>query len=362
VTRSRKILFTCLTWLAVLLLAEGGARAFYWLKDDVPPTPDESLENEWKWAKQHLEAGRPTLESRLAHDPHTGWRLRPELEARRAAALSRDRRGQSARGRILLLGDSYTFGHGVPAEETFGAVLAQELLPDWDFVNLAVPGSGTDQQLITFERRGKQIRPDIVVLGFFVRDYSRNVLTFRDFAKPRYVVDGEGLTLVGSPVPPPEALFDEYVSGRRRIGEGVVSYGLNAVRRSILRLWSRSYTESAPGWKVLSRLMTEFREQAVASGAKPVWLVIPYRDVMQGRSKFEPLEVLCERHAAELDMPCLRLDGAFREYTRSRPDDPIYPKSGHISGTGHRVAATAIHAFLIRLGLLETRRPGSDSD
>ena len=79
----RRLIFALVTAAALLGLTEGAARLFHLASGAVPPTADESLENEWKWARSHLAAGKAVLESDLEPDPALGWRLKPGIRTAR---------------------------------------------------------------------------------------------------------------------------------------------------------------------------------------------------------------------------------------------------------------------------------------
>jgi hypothetical protein len=70
------------------------------------------------------------------------------------------------RPRVVMLGDSITFGSAVRDEETFCALMT----PRYDVVNLGVEGYGTDQELLKLEREGLAYHPDVVVLNFTARE------------------------------------------------------------------------------------------------------------------------------------------------------------------------------------------------
>src|SRR5262249_22825023 len=96
--------------------------------------------------------------------------------------------------RILIFGDSFTFGDEVADDETCAARLEQ-MLPGTEVVNLGVHGYGHDQMLLYLEEVGARYQPDVVLLGFVYLDMTRNLLGFRDFAKPRFDVQGDHLVL-----------------------------------------------------------------------------------------------------------------------------------------------------------------------
>lgn len=81
----------------------------------------------------------------------------------------------SAGPRVLCLGDSFTFGEGVHAGDTYPARLEMLLRKDAGLgavqvLNGGVQGYGTRQELVFMERYGRALRPDAVVLGFVLND------------------------------------------------------------------------------------------------------------------------------------------------------------------------------------------------
>jgi len=79
----------------------------------------------------------------------------------------------ASRARVLVLGDSYTFGWAVADDEPYARVLAglleQGELPV-EVVNAGTPGYNTVQQAALLEELWERVRPDIVVLGFVMND------------------------------------------------------------------------------------------------------------------------------------------------------------------------------------------------
>lgn len=83
--------------------------------------------------------------------------------------------------RILVLGDSVTFGHGTLSETTYPFLLEQRLnawRPDvtWEVWNLGVPGYNTAQELAYLTEVGPRFDPDLVIVGFYVNDLADNAL------------------------------------------------------------------------------------------------------------------------------------------------------------------------------------------
>lgn len=67
--------------------------------------------------------------------------------------------------RILLYGDSQIFGWGVPKDKRFSNSIENHK-QDSEIWNLAVPGYGLDQEILSYERDGKYLNADEVI--FFV--------------------------------------------------------------------------------------------------------------------------------------------------------------------------------------------------
>jgi hypothetical protein len=83
--------------------------------------------------------------------------------------------------RILCLGDSFTHGFGVAADETFAKVLERRLQADqqsgdtWEVINAGIGHTGTAHQLAFFNAEGYKYEPDLVVLAFCSNDPWDNV-------------------------------------------------------------------------------------------------------------------------------------------------------------------------------------------
>jgi lysophospholipase L1-like esterase len=83
--------------------------------------------------------------------------------------------------RILVLGDSVTFGHGALSDTTYPFLLEQRLKkwrPDvgWQVWNLGVPGYNTSQELEVLKQVAPRYQPDLVIVGFYENDLSGNEL------------------------------------------------------------------------------------------------------------------------------------------------------------------------------------------
>ncbi|OGL54617.1 MAG: hypothetical protein A3G31_12105 [Candidatus Schekmanbacteria bacterium RIFCSPLOWO2_12_FULL_38_15] len=76
--------------------------------------------------------------------------------------------------RILVLGDSFTFGAGVEFEDTFVKQL-ESILGEkndgkkYEVINAGVMGYGTDQEYYYLKEWGFKLKPDLVIVAFYIQ-------------------------------------------------------------------------------------------------------------------------------------------------------------------------------------------------
>lgn len=169
--------------------------------------------DEYNNRKNKLESGF------CQYHPTRGWALKPniyDMKVYNNKILNSNSRGirstaeysytkSPSKTRILVLGDSFTFGEEVSDNETYPDYL-QQLLPNAEIINLGMQGYGHDQMLIYLQEEGIKYTPEVVILGFLTPDMTRNMLMFRDYAKPKFTLANGKLVLVNSPVPSPQEI------------------------------------------------------------------------------------------------------------------------------------------------------------
>jgi len=120
-------------------------------------------------------------------DPELGWRGIANRSGTIARAGSRVSVKQNSAGfrdiehdphspntsRLVLLGDSFSWGCGVEQNDVASARL-RRLVPDVEVYNLGVCGYGTDQSLLNFERWADEVQPAAVCYLFFANDLTDN--------------------------------------------------------------------------------------------------------------------------------------------------------------------------------------------
>ena len=72
--------------------------------------------------------------------------------------------------RIAVVGDSFTFGNGIRAEQRFSNELQASLGSGFEVLNLGVPGHNTPEHLDLIKREVLALHPDYVLVQWFVND------------------------------------------------------------------------------------------------------------------------------------------------------------------------------------------------
>jgi hypothetical protein len=82
--------------------------------------------------------------------------------------------------RVVVLGDSFTFGGKAPLPQTFSPTLERALgaidrSRRYEVVNLAVPGYNTEQEMLALKEVGLAYHPDLVIVNYVLNDAGRMV-------------------------------------------------------------------------------------------------------------------------------------------------------------------------------------------
>jgi lysophospholipase L1-like esterase len=244
--------------------------------------------------------------------------------------------------RILVLGDSFTFGYGVNDDEVVSAVL-EDLLNERasasaEVLNLAVSGFGQAEELVTWENRGKAYRPDVVVLFYFENDIGNNAVSRLYQPGPDGLPVRTGADfLPGSSLqerlfafPPTRWLFEHSEAWnlvRNRLS--------SLVQRSLLRQQGlESYSDGSSDAVELTRaLLRGLVADIRAAGARPVLFVIP------DSRRLDSNLPLTERELTALGVTVVDGRGFL---TR----DDYYARDSHWRPSGHRKAAEQLAAVI----------------
>ncbi len=314
---------------ATLLLAEVALRVFDLYAPEARAWPGE-FENR--------------VSATFEADATVGWRMRAgldqviETEGGPIRVLSDangrrtgpDRRAPSAAAHtVVLAGDSFVWGMGVEWADT----LAGRLEARFDAVrveNLAQPGFGVDQIVLSVEHQGLPLAPALVVVGIYPHDLDRSLTAWRDdlgFEKPTFRLDAGALVPL-TPADRPSGLAD-FVARRSRIAG----------------LWQRAERNLGfrfgvgPWWALNEALLDRLRACTSAAGCRLVLVHVP----LHAWRPFDALTDWAARHGVPLVDP-----------VREDPVEPAgiyFEPAGHLNAAGHRYLTELLVRRLEREGV-----------
>jgi hypothetical protein len=278
------------------LLAEGALHLF-------PRSTflDQSAEAFW------LSIYRPGGGHDTIHDPELGWRMRPNY---RSETANHDEQGlrittPGVGPRVVAIGDSFTYGLGVADHETYASRLAEA---GFSVVNAGTNAYGIDQAVL---RLAEIPKPDVIVLGYYVDDFYRSALTFRDAPKPR-------LTEAGYEPPRQQA---------EPFGLRVIEAAEYIARR--LGHYDRERFAKAEAQS--HYLLTKLRDSG------PL-VVLIFQHSYDGQDEYVRVERSIEASCEALSIPCINVAEAMRGPEWAS----YYGPNHHFSPKGHALVADLV--------------------
>lgn len=312
-----------------------------------------------QWIRLHRSHREWTGKYAVYH-PTRGWTLEPgirNMSVFDGKILNSNSRGlrenaeyeyerTPGKHRIVVLGDSFTFGAEVSDDETYSHYLASSL-PNTEVLNLGVQGYAHDQMLLYLKEEGTKYRPDVVILGFTYLDIYRNLWTFYAYAKPKFEMVSDHLQLTNVPVPSPDRVLAEECQRSKAVD-------LTVMLQEKLR-WNLGKTETEAR-ELTSLILDEIIATARSIGAVPVIVHMPVyeelgtpQDSLDGADNHSPSatekENFIRTYCEERRISCVFLGPRFREELNKGVD---FNAHGHWNPPAHRLAAQEIKDFLLR--------------
>ncbi len=176
VSSNRQTILGIVIALLLLLLLEGFSRILKTVNDDVVALRPQWLQYsaDLGWEKRPNYSGLMPNESRTLEPT----RYERHFDAEGFLTIDSSQVADPTQRKILTVGDSNTFGWGVPTEMTYSEVL-DDLLPDYSVINLGVTGYSSFQGGKVLERSVERFSPALVVVSFNFND-RRLVLSAAD--------------------------------------------------------------------------------------------------------------------------------------------------------------------------------------
>jgi len=284
--------------------------------------------------------------------------------------------------RIIFLGDSFTAGDGVANEDRFSD-LVMNSVGNLECYNFALTASGTDQQVLIYERIAKQFDHDIIFLGFSLHDITRlgpELIWRAHRLRPEYVVlpkpyfspNGGELNLGNIPVPrhrivrgPRTNNTNGVLNLAKRLYElsghssGDLGRWMRASQSSFGELllsyrtfydYGRYYNKADENWQLMERIIKRLIQEA---DNKPV-ILFPIPEVRALSSVFKGnYQSLFEHLQEEFDnVIFLDIADYVKDYPRRDRHTMMSMSTLHFTKLGNFMASNAIRQCLINNGLV----------
>lgn len=199
----RRLLIHAASTLALLAAVEG--IAFLMMRNEQVPPPERTVRRNVA-ERQHtrydellgwVNVPNTVLsnmygEGRHVHINNLGFRGTTPIDPEQPAAARR----------VILSGDSFTFGYGVGDGQTWGAGLARRE-PGLEVLNMGLGGYGLGQAYLWYRREGDPLPHDLHIFSFITENFRRMTRSrFMGYGKP--VLTAREGQLVVENVPPPQ--------------------------------------------------------------------------------------------------------------------------------------------------------------
>lgn len=153
----------------------------------------------------------------------------------------RDKEYQLIKGkgikRVIVLGDSFTWGWGVEQEEIFCEVAEREM-ENTEFINLGQNAYGTAQELLILKKHGLKFAPDLIVVAFYNNDLYENYGVNKSVRIPYFSLEDGKLKLTHRPQP--QSTTEKI---KTKLKNHFLLYHLVNHRLALLKMQRKKYVE-----------------------------------------------------------------------------------------------------------------------
>jgi hypothetical protein len=268
--------------------------------------------------------------------------------------------------RAILFGESQTAGHGVSNPQRYSDVV-ERLVPNLEVFNYGLPGTGTDQQYLTYLECA-DVEHDLVIIGMFVETITTIASRFSPYlddngreviyAKPYYWVEQEELLLHHVPVPKApftkatiSAEDGQYVdrgSPHPRLRNVVRKLGMRDVAQKVTRFQPvPEYASTTnPKWLLLRKIL----EAWIRDSNTPVLLfLVPMSQFIEETS--DPTDYQARYRELTNDTGCHLHDPLPDLWQYSSEDRRAFrfKKDCHFTPKGHHALAASLAPAIERI-------------
>lgn len=307
-------------------------------------------------------AEKPTLQAWRRPSPELGYELIPGLSGKKGPSWDISVNSQGLRDherplekppglfRVLCLGDSFTFGMGLPLEDTYVKKLEdvfKDESVDADVINAGVIGYNIFQCMRYFELKGKEYQPDLTIYFFFLDDAegfldeagarayyeAAQAGQFKEFREPVYGPFSQVYLI--------NFVNNVYTAASTKLKRISAHWVKNIERRrEHFEKLNKAFLSDPAKAEVFEKLLLRLDSEVRAAGSLFMVVLVPdaaqvHNPAMQNANRL--LARLCMEHG----IPFLDITPLF-EREPSTSDLYLFPVDAHTSALGDDIIARAV--------------------
>lgn len=250
--------------------------------------------------------------------------------------------------RIVVTGDSFTYGTGVASmEDIFVKRLERGLNADakagrrFEVINGAQPGYNTPHEESWLRDEGIRYSPDLLIVVYFFND-ATSMGTVSALFRPihqRSIGEGHGKSVL-------------YDFVKYRVLRVLVS-------RRTTEEYRQAYFEGQGGmeksglWERCKESMLGIRDLSGETGTKLLFVIFPILIDLDEDYAFQDIHDIVIDYLKENNIEVFSLLPAFVEFPGKCESLWVNMVDAHPNPKGHEIAAQALHCYLLDSGLLE---------
>lgn len=234
-------------------------------------------------------------------------------------------RKQPGTKRIVVLGDSFTFGEGVRLQDTFCSrletLLRHDLGEPVEVLNFGISGWATRDEILFYERMCAFFKPDLTIVAYVLNDADHaGGLDVWDNFRLQYECKSLRRSYFASWI---------YASVKRRLVAQRYMKSLVQSAHADRSKWDESFAYLSTGRRI-----------AAANGSRYLVALFPFMYSLDDHYPFLSLHQMVGGYCRQDSIPFLDLFPAFKGHPYT--DLWVHPTDQHPNEIGHRLAAEAL--------------------
>lgn len=260
--------------------------------------------------------------------------------------------------RIIVLGDSFTFGVGVTLENAYPKQLEKMLNKKSssrpvEILNMGVPGYNTYQELILLKEVGLNYKPDLVIVGFVLNDVDLldpDLLSSEGIERQRLLAD----KVVGDSKPKIFKLY-RFIKSKSQFLYFIL-FRLSALVKQLdlpvtteATYYRDAYHEYNRGWQIAKRSLKEIVDLGRIKNFQVLVVIFPFLANLDDSYLWSDAHHQIESFCKSQDIQVVDLFPYFKGY---RPGTLwISLIDSHPNAKGQQIAAKAVYEEILRNNL-----------